>query len=147
MRISDWSSDVCSSDLFEIVGVEVHDDKVVAHCGNELFQIVMMAVDQVKFDHAGDETLAVHDDGIEDLIFRALDIDLQQDILVHPGHLHGLLQPQHTGYMADPNLEMTPVGAVKETSVGERNGQLAADRKSTRLNSSHSCASRMPSSA
>src|SRR3546814_8764060 len=105
----------------------------------------MMAVDQLKFDHAGDETLAVHDDGIEDLIFRALDIDLQQDILVHPGHRHGLLQPHHTGYMADPNLEMTPVGAVKETPVGERNRQLAAsrgialqkDRKSTRLNSSH----------
>src|SRR3546814_3592535 len=86
----------------------------------------MMAVDQVKFDHAGDETLAAHDDGIEDLIFRALDIDLQQDILVHPGHRHGLLQPHHTGYMADPNLEMTPVGAVKETPVGERNRQLAA---------------------
>src|SRR3546814_13566593 len=30
--------------------------------------------------------------------------------------------------MADPNLEMTPVGAVKETPVGERNRQLAASR-------------------
>src|SRR3546814_6461578 len=37
--------------------------------------------------------------------------------------------------------------AGKPAPAGPRRGPLGPDRKSTRLNSSHSCASRMPSSA
>ena len=39
------------------------------------------------------------------------------------------------------------VEAVAEESVGTFSGQFRADRKSTRLNSSHVALSRMPSSA
>src|SRR3546814_3448579 len=33
MRISDWSSDVCSSDLFEVIGVALDIDCVQPHRG------------------------------------------------------------------------------------------------------------------
>ena len=39
------------------------------------------------------------------------------------------------------------IDAIKEISVLELNDYSAADRKSTRLNSSHPSSSRMPSSA
>src|SRR3546814_6585050 len=43
-------------------------------------------------------------------------------------------------------MARAPFQAV-ETSLGNRHRQANGDRKSTRLNSSHSCAHRMPSSA
>src|SRR3546814_7656944 len=63
------------------------------------------------------------------------------------------------GYAGHYGLEFDPHEAVQWSTIrGSRSGRVAwqyvvalagrkGDRKSTRLNSSHSCASRMPSSA
>src|SRR3546814_7336946 len=98
MRISDWSSDVCSSDLIEIV------DRAAA---DEAFQPF------------------VEDAGLEqpcrpEIMFVA-EIELLREI-----------RPQHRIAAAAARLVYSP------TDI--------RDRKSTRLHSSHQCASRMPSS-
>src|SRR3546814_4136121 len=84
MRISDWSSDVCSSDL--------------------------------RRSRALTELTDADWQGVDDLIAQ---IRTEAAVLAE--------------LAASPELG--------------RRKQLYADRKSTRLNSSHSCASRMPSSA
>src|SRR3546814_10895091 len=109
MSISDWSSDVCSSDLgLDLLGVRhgfadahVHHDLLKARdfhrilvaelLGQGVRQLLLIVLLQARF-HASDLRLEVD---------------------------------RFAGALGDPGL----------------------DRKSTRLNSSHYCASRMPSSA
>src|SRR3546814_5690895 len=99
MRISDWSSDVCSSDLLD-------DD----------FELV-----QDTFRRFADDKLAP----IAEHIHRHND-DIPEEII------SGL-------------AEMGAFGlSIPEEYGGYGSG---GDRKSTRLNSSHYCAPRMPSSA
>src|SRR3546814_9991478 len=103
MRISDWSSDVCSSDLHlggdgrtgELRRGGEHGVAVDEHDRSELDDVVDLLA----------ELLDVEDLAGLDLLLLATGLD-------HCVH-----------------------------------GALPGDRKSTRLNSSHSCASRMPSSA
>src|SRR3546814_8121946 len=104
MRISDWSSDVCSSDL------------LLAGLGNCVFHpadysILSASIDSKRLGVAyGSHTFA--------------------------GYLGCALAPELMGGVA--------------TFDGWHAAPLVAgilDRKSTRLNSSHYCASRMPSSA
>src|SRR3546814_1845946 len=103
MRISDWSSDVCSSDLERrIAEVAAADVNAAAALGPEVA-------------HRGG-------DGREG-VQRIAE-------LVEAERLHVVLQ----------------IGRLARR-VRFREGTELADRKSTRLNSSHSCASRMPSSA
>src|SRR3546814_7326256 len=109
MRISDWSSDVCSSDLRDVVDL----DKAVLRA----------LADQVE--------------GKQRAIAR-----------IDPGqrHRYGRLPRVRIADEGDARRKID--GAVR-LKVEERIGQVepAQDRKSTRLNSSHSCAPRMPSSA
>src|SRR3546814_4242694 len=103
MRISDWSSDVCSSDLFEGVVVEaVGGIQCIAIDRVQLFQCC--AVFGLALFHRGEAVVApaIVEAGIA-AVGRAL-------------------------------------GAFAQAALPLR------DRKSTRLNSSHYCASRMPSS-
>src|SRR3546814_6532348 len=106
MRISDWSSDVCSSDL-------ARSDRKVP-----------IAADAV----ASDETR-----------LRVAD----------PHRWDGLADPYLYRILAEVRDAKGRLIDRVEQPLGIRTIAIDADtdRKSTRLNSSHSCASRMPSSA
>src|SRR3546814_978027 len=101
MRISDWSSDVCSSDLMGIWSGAQH---LVVAGGVEKMSCTPSVSAPVLFD-------------------------------CENAHLRALHAPTHQGISAD--LVASIEGFSRED----------LDRKSTRLNSSHYCASRMPSSA
>src|SRR3546814_6961767 len=108
MRISDWSSDVCSSDL---------------HCGDTERSV---GIDRpADIDRAAAAAVRAH-------LGRYLPVLVPVGLLGHPvDHAAGTAAPEDHA-----------VGAL------ERLDPLAViDRKSTRLNSSHSYASRLPTSA
>src|SRR3546814_1348253 len=105
MLISDWSSDVCSSDLHRFVDLVVHRRGGRAGAAR-IFEAVRHRV-----------------------IGPAHDIERRLEILL------GL-----AGEANDEVARNRDVGACFANAFDE-------DRKSTRLNSSHYCASRMPSSA
>src|SRR3546814_5360224 len=105
MRISDWSSDVCSSDL-SVVGLDLHPV------------------------------------GVREPVHVAV-VVLRDELVIAcqrlvPAH-RLLVRLQHTQWLY---LE----GDVGDHTQGTE-PDPCRDRKSTSLNSSHSCASRMPSSA
>src|SRR3546814_8554517 len=104
MRISDWSSDVCSSDLYgsgAVAGV------VNIKTKTDIDGLELNFNTSVPFDSGGEE-------------YRASAV---WGKTFSRGHI----------------LLAADYSKVKELNRG--------DRKSTRLNSSHQCASRMPSSA
>src|SRR3546814_7253205 len=105
MRISDWSSDVCSSDLdFLIKGNAIR----IGVIGDGQFVI----------------TIAVFYHGVVAFQHR--------------------LNPLPSGFSTSSTL----VEVLDNQMQGDAgSGRLFRDRKSTRLNSSHYCAPRMPSSA
>src|SRR3546814_2420379 len=106
MRISDWSSDVCSSDLV---------DGLIEARGN---QIVVARIPDVAMAAL---IIGTPLSAIEKASFER--------------HQEPVLAPMVAGFAG---VAAGVVDHVVEEPV---------DRKSTRLNSSHSCASRMPSSA
>src|SRR3546814_9676986 len=118
MRISDWSSDVCSSDLkgFNAEGVAFVRD---LHASIAIAKIGFSDDDGCKLFGGSREVEAVSADVDRDRVAfideaaRAIVGDVKQDF--------GLL------------AEISDIAQ--------------SDRKSTRLNSSHYCASRMPHSA
>src|SRR3546814_1836411 len=114
MRISDWSSDVCSSDLLGIVGridEGAPDDDAVVRAKRGGKHVGALGMAAVIVAGAG-------------LAFR-IGLDEEAAEIGNRGvDLVGLGAP--------------PCGDVRIERI---------DRKSTRLNSSHSCASRMQSSA
>src|SRR3546814_7065958 len=105
MRISDWSSDVCSSDLLRLLAVCAQTSELDFHRPSP------------SAAYWGDvEALRT--------VLRRDGPDALPDALAAAAHDNPLLQ-----------------------AWGAAGREFDADRKSTRLNSSHSCASRMPSSA
>src|SRR3546814_5786518 len=114
MRISDWSSDVCSSDLLD---------------GGRLDAGLLAVALFLEFDLVG-------------MGFRPANIHSQQ---------HRGLVLAFGAAGAGMHLEegIVGIGLARQQAFQPRLGDLVAqaDRKSTRLNSSHYCASRMPSSA
>src|SRR3546814_7763926 len=104
MRISDWSSDLCSSDLVRVLGASAYDAQ---------------------------EIIASRD--TYDLIVERGEQDKASEI----GRFPRLFR----------NVESVPEGLTWPTITFEGEMTVNLDRKSTRLNSSHYCASRMPSSA
>src|SRR3546814_9556807 len=131
MRISDWSSDVCSSDLA--------NDRV-----QEASQVGLFAQDQTDRTEIG-----------QGASFRET-----QTEIVDAGFVGG--QFKQGIERVDGNLEVGvfPAVAIQADRTDQRvrieviggrqwnvPRQARPDRKSTRLNSSHQCASRMPSSA
>src|SRR3546814_4500485 len=115
MRISDWSSDVCSSDLRVIDGT------------TPLFIRVDRAVDIVNVLKLRQEFPAMK--------------------LVLVGATEGWIVAREIAAAKVPVL-VSPLtdlpSSFEQLGATQSN---AGDRKSTRLNSSHQCASRMPSSA
>src|SRR3546814_7241422 len=117
MRISDWSSDVCSSDLRRGSRRAGADPRLLAADRREALHQAVAARDAAQ-PHL------LRRDGHGDLLrLRERHPDAPQ---------------QPSGVRADPPDEpaVADVGPVRRE-----------DRKSTRLNSSHACASRMTSSA
>src|SRR3546814_3349744 len=107
MRISDWSSDVCSSDLWGVPPADMSADWGAQRIkGMSLWSAVW---EPIRAKLAG----------------ARKDKSKQVTSLIE--------QFQYPKY--GPGM------------MWERCHELVEDRKSTRLNSSHSCASRMPSSA
>src|SRR3546814_3280670 len=110
MRISDWSSDVCSSDLAPRSNIPVWYWRSVGHSHNAF--VMESAVDELA-----------HAAGQDPLAYRRL--------LLEP-------DPRHLGAL---NLAAERFGWGRTPAPGR------ADRKSTRLNSSHYCANRRQSFA
>src|SRR3546814_7247677 len=116
MRISDWSSDVCSSDLPHEPVEE--DQFLVGKAGIGLAHRHKLAV----FGPASECVIGI--------IARSLAVAA---LGIH----HHAIGGQRIAFPLVP-----------EAGLASRDiGAVAADRKGQRLNSSHTCASRMPSSA
>src|SRR3546814_5775808 len=134
MRISDWSSDVCSSDLF-LQGLEQHADVLPV-----VFAAVVLAERQTLQHQAANVRAVIGQPQQCRQLFGLRKIELQRigqmlaldgdDSLVVLAATLGLDQ------QAEPTTRQ---------QGGEITLRIGIDRKSTRLNSSHSCASRMPS--
>src|SRR3546814_9767284 len=121
MRISDWSSDVCSSDLKAREGSLAHDAaEAIKRLTAEAEQIAM----RLK------ETEAVRPD-LDDRIARA-------DIIARDAELD---LARAMTKQASEQAELR----VAQADLNTAQARLE-DRQSTRLNYSHYCASRMPSS-
>src|SRR3546814_7679007 len=142
MRISDWSSDVCSSDLVGIVGIGRKAAQLEAGPGGLvrlLHQRVVAGAedDLVESVIADDIELAVDGHGHA----RLADI---RAVVVVPGVYDGArrrVDLQDAAIRVFDGEAEDGVGALAEGQT------LEVDRKSTRLNSSHSCACRLTSSA
>src|SRR3546814_5955648 len=131
MRSSDWSSDVCSSDLNAIAGdhsqadarfslnpASTLDNRVnIAHW--EQINVPMLTIDEVMSHRqaTGKTFFKIDTQGFELQVLRGMEACLSSNV-------DWVLK-----------MEFAPDWLSSQ------------DRKSTRLNSSHSCASRMPSSA
>src|SRR3546814_7973294 len=149
MRISDWSSDVCSSDLDD--GEAVDDAGPASHPRSALDRRAE------RGQRLGGSNGAI------DLA------EVQRGVAVSDlyagGHSRSLALRRHDEALVDdmnrpaqrralPGLEMLMIAPLPEHwhVVAELGSDLAGpwpsgqDRKSTRLNSSTQCASRMPSS-
>src|SRR3546814_4811505 len=114
MRISDWSSDVCSSDL--------------AH--REKLRVIGRENDLEKMNRQA--------------------LRLARDVARRNGCLMAGNICNTNAYETDDSATHAKVRAMFEEQIGwavEEGADFLIDRKSTRLNSSHSCASRIPSSA
>src|SRR3546814_9809346 len=119
MRISDWSSDVCSSDLM----VHVLEEGLLQGLG----QVAPRR--EVPLQAAQHQNEVQHD-GLE----AAVEV---------VGHPEVPVQPRLPRLRHDGTIERQGIGVAR---LGAEEALPDQDRKSTRLNSSHSCAYRMPSS-
>src|SRR3546814_1828041 len=107
MRISDWSSGVCSSDLFLVQDPETHT--------------ILLFLETVrKHEILADALRRAHSVGKPVIVYK-----------LGRSEQGRALSQSHTGAMAGNDVAI----------------DTFLDRKSTRLNSSHSCAYRMTSSA
>src|SRR3546814_1600161 len=118
MRISDWSSDVCSSDL---AAPQVH------------YRSALIEGVEIAYREAGDPArpavLLLHGFPTSSHMFRELIPALAER--------YHVLAPDYPGLRASAMPSVESFDYSFDTS----------SPKSTRLNSSHYCASRMPSSA
>src|SRR3546814_6040819 len=130
MRISDWSSDVCSSDLL----IEKELAKTPTAAGHEhraLLENLLGIVGLLDRDQA---------------VARRYFLKAQAS---DPGQPIGFLNCAFLDVHEDRFAEaLKNVEKVIEPTYWPMTGdRVLLDRKSTRLNSSHQCAARMPSSA
>src|SRR3546814_8566397 len=115
MRISDWSSDVCSSDLITRFKYKLYDRIVaISACIGEVLQDSGVPAEKVRVVRS-----AFTPEAITPLTREQMRIEF--------------------GLPADAFVIAVVAQLIR------RKGH-SVDRKSTRLNSSHSCAYRMPSS-
>src|SRR3546814_4555000 len=128
MRISDWSSDVCSSDLFAINGRQRQG-------GHRSFVIVL----RLKSIYSGLGLDQITLAGLQDS-FMHLSLITQRTIVYQVQLRNGIVQP--TLLLGNLNQQQARIGSVGDGATGLVIYRLSAlslhiDRKSTRLNSSH----------
>src|SRR3546814_6493829 len=148
MRISDWSSDVCSSDLAILPG------------GIDILEARGRDAGLVEPDEAEDGVLhtLVEDaarqcdraDGMAQQQVRVaalfgFEVGVETILVEAAVAVERALEQLAHGRKASRGGEAEFGDPIAREGVAQR--EFGADRKSTRLNSSHSCASRMPSSA
>src|SRR3546814_2411112 len=169
MRISDWSSDVCSSDLHQIdvealgfAGPDVDAELIVMLA--RLWKRLGLADVRLELNSLGQPAeRAAHRAALIEHLERHRDIldeDGQRRLYTNPLRVLDTKNPAMQA-MADsaPRLFDFLGGESRAHFDGlsqlladagleyRLNPRLVRDRKSTRLNSSHKCASRMPSIA
>src|SRR3546814_2972400 len=115
MRISDWSSDVCSSDLL----IEAERDYMRLHVGARSW-LIHQTIKSLEARLDPDRFIRIH-----------------RSKMVRRDGIAGLRHHGDGAWSVD----------LGDGGVHRIGRTYLPDRKSTRLNSSHSCASRMPSSA
>src|SRR3546814_1499547 len=152
MRISDWSSDVCSSDLtasgvlellaqgvYRMAGTPPQDHESVYATWLALVGATSQPTETgaPALAAAGVTAAVVHEIG--DFFLDGIDF---------------IVGSRKTTRLSDVRLRIRPLTPADTISVNglptltvERTITDLLDRKSTRLNSSHSCAPRMPSTA
>src|SRR3546814_2755712 len=134
MRISDWSSDVCSSDLLGLVAA-------LRRLTNEVATRNALTVDLALNGLDEDARLAPE---LETVVYRVVQEALTNVIRHAAASSASVVIACDTGWLRAV-VEDDGQGFDPDVALG---GSLGlADRKSTRLNFSHQCASRMPSSA
>src|SRR3546814_10861539 len=158
MRISDWSSDVCSSDLTALYAAPM-DPAAFARIARRIADASLVGLNEG--DILADFCTALNEVDIP--VSRAV---LGADTL-HPvlaGRIFGWKRDEagiilhefgrSTTEEGERKWRESPFHHLEQTGAAQlrvridgHNGEFPLDRKSTRLNSSHSCASRMPSSA
>src|SRR3546814_3790862 len=132
MRISDWSSDVCSSDLYQ------HPDRIAGTDGQRGLDVELAADDLLP--GLVERILPAVADGAGDIVIgvRAhLGADTEQ------GRERGCAGDA-APMLVDPDFKARITRRVAGRLPVEDD---RADRKSTRMDSSHSCAYSMPSFA
>src|SRR3546814_8365835 len=121
MRISDWSSDVCSSDLYEIRLADANDLRDVEAIVRDAYSHCVA--------YLGREPSPFLDD------YAPLIREGRVSVIEYHGTVQGFL-------VLIPEIDALLLDNVA-VSTNVRGSEIG-DRKSTRLNSSHSCASRIP---
>src|SRR3546814_6756598 len=125
MRISDWSSDVCSSDL-----ADLHQD----------LQVVLKAIGEGIGDHRQRRRPTRRRRDLPAHLLASL-LDHHHDL----ANLRAHLRPSSPFMSCARNPPMR--SWMRPPVVIVRMITRSSDRKSTRLNSSHSCAHRMQTSS
>src|SRR3546814_5588339 len=126
MRISDWSSDVCSSDLQQVFGFDPPREHGFDTIG--AIEAMLDGRGKVFFAMGGNFATATPDTEATHRALRNCELTVHVATKLNRSHLvHGRQA------LILPCLGRTEIDV-----------QEAGDRKSTRLNSSHYCASRMP---
>src|SRR3546814_6364806 len=128
MRISDWSSDVCSSDLLSTRGGPVHLSLAFNPSHLEIVNPVVEGSVRARQDRRGDE------EGLQVL-----------PVLVHGDAafagqgvvMETLNLAQTRGYGTGGTLHIVINNQIGFTTSDPRDTRSTLDRKSTRLNSSH----------
>src|SRR3546814_6091198 len=148
MRISDWSSDVCSSDLRDIGKLTCKSYGLqAAHIAQIGRRGLKHAKTAVNLSHtAQDQTIIVRFSGdgaiAQACLFHCF-VDEQPQMIA-------LAETDKRIFDDIAGLNMRPLRQIMilgdEQSQWLMPDQIRLDRKSNRLNSSHSCASRMTSS-
>ena len=161
MRESDWSSDVCSSDLPGYVGYE-EGGQLTEAVRRKPYAVVLL--DEIEKAHPDvfNILLQILDEGhVTDSLGRK--VDFRNTIIILTSNI-GTRDLKDFGdgvgfgtsakkTSSDARARATIENALKKAFAPEFLNRIDdiiifnSDRKSTRLNSSHSRASRMPSSA
>src|SRR3546814_5520196 len=141
MRISDWSSDVCSSDLLSVIKVTDKDGKSLTNSVLEAHRInspyILEGADKTVFNKLKNE-LADMDEGFVDLkklakVLLGLDVNtLLHGVFLAKKELAGgrLRLPRAlSAFIEAKDSKVAASGGVKNDAV--------KDRKSTRLHYSH----------
>src|SRR3546814_9215355 len=142
MRISDWSSDVCSSDLDPLLGASAVGGGPGRRIGED------WSDGRGDGDRGGGK-----DDAFHGFYSPKANIAGHQRSLDAGGCMNRTLPDVHLRFgRRHPHAQVPGSigpGFLQLALVlfGRFTGRVVGDRKSTRLNSSHSCAHRMPSSA